>query len=224
MPFNPIRELKEIVERYLVKKVNLDFVFNERVLDADFWLAGGDVGFATIYSSEVAGPPFLQLRTGNVFADDAYLYGQNRFRSPNPWMTNFSQVVWEARLSIVNLTNVQLFFGLISAGNEALVYAEPNLDIAEFFVDTSIDNQLHARTYRGGPEEQTDGLGAIDSNYHTYRIVWVASSVRFYIDGVLVATHTAQVPAANCNTEFLVHTLEADIKRLRMEYVKIEVS
>ena len=75
-----------------------------------------------------------------------------------------------------------------------------------------------------GAEEQTDSGVAVDLNNVSLKMVWTATSVEFYIDNVLVATHTTRVPDTPLTSELLVRTDHpTDGRYLYIDKVEAEV-
>ncbi len=69
--------------------------------------------------------------------------------------------------------------------------------------DGSVDSNWHAITRAGGVETDTDTLIGLSDTYKRLEIQWRSNvSVTFLIDGVVVATHTANIP--NDQNELLV--------------------
>ena len=53
------------------------------------------------------------------------------------------------------------------------------------------DGSINARTNVGGAQQDTQLPSALIGSAHNYRIEWDASEVRYYVDGSLVVTHSA---------------------------------
>lgn len=63
---------------------------------------------------------------------------------------------------------------------------------------TKSNGQLNTRVFKAGSTESGTTLGtSYYGSYHTYKIVWGASSVTFYIDGTLVDTESTNIPSAD---------------------------
>jgi len=61
------------------------------------------------------------------------------------------------------------------------------------FSTNNTTNQLYARTNAGGTSIDTPLPGTLVGVPHRYRVDWNASSVEYYVDGALVATHNLAV-------------------------------
>lgn len=203
------------------KMVSLEWWFNKQGWSSEFWGVGGDSGgFAGEYISAAEEFTYAEVGTTNTANSDYYLTVEGqRGIMPSPFNTGFTKVTLETRVKLLHITDIAAY---IAIGPFISDYAEPTEDAAHFFVDTSIDNQWHARTYRSA-EEQTNNLGAIDTEWHTLKIVWYRTKVEFYIDDVLVAIHTSQVPRRGLRPTYLVRTLADAVRALRIEYFKLYV-
>jgi len=224
--------LSQLVEDYLIKKVSWFYWFNQRRLDTNYWLGGGDTGY-DISPTILSGlPASFRLAAGGAVNYDCYIYGQNRAPFFTPWTSRwagdyYKKVIYETQIGIEHSTDIALFIGLIRVGSVITDYTEPTVNCAHFFADTSIDDQWHARTYNGA-EEQTDGLGGFyisPFRFQKLRIEWERAAVKFYIDDVLKTTHTTEVPDEACLPEWLVRTLEAGgaYRYLHVAYLNIEM-
>jgi hypothetical protein len=54
------------------------------------------------------------------------------------------------------------------------------------------------RTQNEGTSEATEDVGTEDVSFHDHKIIWTASNVEFYVDDVLLGTHSTQVPNEDC--------------------------
>lgn len=214
--------LRSLINRYLVRKISQAYWFNDMAVDANYWTSGGDAGGVCRPDAYADFPPIFALVTGGGLNDDWYIYSANRGKFFSPWSTGYSKVVWEARVRFGYLADYAVFLGLIKMDVPITGYAEPLVLCAHFFVDTSVGPNIYARSYNAA-EEQTDTGVALAVGWNKLRIEWTASTVRFYIDDVLVATHTTQIPNRPCLTEFLVRALVAAIRTVDLEYVDVSV-
>lgn len=215
------------IENYLNNKISWWYYFNERTLDTNYWNGGGDGGGFDIgaYGLSQYGIMFRFLAF-TALDNDCYCYIQNRGRWFHPFTNGFTRVTFETYMKLEQTTEFQLFIGLISYGSPIVNYAEPAVNCAHFFVDTTIDNQWHCRNFDVA-EEQSDNLGAIDGGFHKLRIEWYQTKVEFYIDDVLVATHSvaANVPDEGMCPEVLIRTKNAGgaAKSICIQYFKCEM-
>jgi hypothetical protein len=65
-------------------------------------------------------------------------------------------------------------------------------------------------TYSGGTGTTTDTGVAQDGNYHIFRITGTSSEVKFYIDGVLEATHTTNITTEDLTIEVKLDMITTD--------------
>jgi hypothetical protein len=70
------------------------------------------------------------------------------------------------------------------------------------FINVS-GNTIQARTVSGGTATTTNyAVGASVGNFYSYTIIASKTKVEFYFDGILIATHTTNIPIANLNMYF----------------------
>jgi len=88
-----------------------------------------------------------------------------------------------------------------------------------FRFDDSADDTWKAVTDDGtGPTVADTGV-APDTNYHVFRIVTSSTSVTFYMDGVLVATVTADIPTEYLQPYISTATEENANKTADIDYI-----
>jgi hypothetical protein len=102
----------------------------------------------------------------------------------------YTKAVFDLYACLTAATSVEWNMGFFASDTPTI---EPTADCAHIFFDDSLGNNFICRTYEGA-EEQTDSGIVADANYHEFKIVWTLTDVKFYIDTVLVATHTVKVP------------------------------
>jgi len=206
---HPARELT--VDRTFLKfAVNLGVV-------------GGDSGY---YSSDkfwpTGGWPVCHLMyTGAAVNYDVYTRSDVVILTP--WNKDVLKVVFKSWMRPYRVTLVKHTFGLFYT--PLANYAEPSSRCAHFFLDTDIGTTWRARTWESAEEETDLGVTA-DEAFHLFEIHWYTNKVEFYIDGVLKATHTTQIPTRLGYIQFLARTLEAlgkgfynHVVELREEYI-----
>ncbi|GAI01515.1 unnamed protein product, partial [marine sediment metagenome] len=138
-----------------------------------------------------------------------------------PSREGYESVTWLSHLSLVMITDISAFWGLIMT--PITDYAEPAARCAHFLADPAITNTFRARTYQAA-EEETDTLVALDIAFHDFKIIFTATSVVFYIDDVVVATHVTQIPNAQMVTEYLMRTEAAAAKTMQIQNLSVEIS
>jgi len=98
-------------------------------------------------------------------------------------------VTYEARIKKTDVTYKYLYAGLM----DALSGTTNHVALG----DTSNGANFKAISTLAGSTTQTDTGVVIDTAWHVFKIVATPSSVLFYIDGVLKATHTTNIPTTN---------------------------
>ena len=196
--------------------------FNKTIEDTDVWVSGGDDGSLAPTSSSQT-PTYYWMQTGAVIDNDRYIHGDGVKKNYafTPYEEGITTITFTARLRITAITDINVFLGLARGG--LIDYAEYPGHCAHFFVDPAVSATFRARSYSVG-EEETDTLVSLDTSYHTFKIEWTVSDVKFYIDDVLKATHTSQVPDCSLISSILVRTKAAAAKGLCIDKVEVEAS
>lgn len=195
--------------------------FNRSAEDTDIWTHGGDGGaFNPDTTSDLASTWYLI--TGNVIDNDEYIHGDGIYNKRfTPFEVGYTTVTWETRIRFVSIADISAFWGIFTA--PPTDYEEDNTPLAQFLADPGISATFRARTW-GAAEEETDTLVALDTDFHTFKIVWTATSVLFYIDNALVATHVTQVPGRPLTSALLIRTEAVASKYMYLDYVRGEMS
>ena len=92
------------------------------------------------------------------------------------------------------------FVATFQAGNSQHIGLATDLNNAPwaiFSTGSPGGNVLKARTSDGSVQTETDLSSVVLGSPHLFRIEWEGAAIRYYVDGSLVATHVAGVPAAN---------------------------
>lgn len=71
-----------------------------------------------------------------------------------------------------------------------------------------------------GNETVTDSGISDSSTYHVFEIKATSSSVEFYIDGDLKATHTTDIPSADIAVRVGIRNTAAEDKQMRVDWIK----
>lgn len=196
--------------------------FNRAGEDTDVWTSGGDAGsFSRLSGLSV--PTYWQLATGNVIDNDRFIHGDAVINNKyfTPFELGYTTITYEARIAVASIVDISATIGLFLQPLED--YAEPATRCAHFLMDPAITNTFRARTYDAA-EQETDTLVALDTSYHKFVMIWTRTSVAFYIDDVLVATHATQVPEAPMHLGFLLRTEAAAAKYMQLQSVHVEIS
>jgi hypothetical protein len=119
----------------------------------------------------------------------AELYSTNQ-KSVNEGTLVFTAVVWTYRDPA---TDGVLARGLVSGTDRNNAIEFINID----------GTTIQARTVSGGSATVTNfSVGASVSNFYSYTIIASKSKVEFFLDGVLIATHTTNIPSVLLNMYF----------------------
>jgi hypothetical protein len=109
----------------------------------------------------------------------------------------------------VDLTAVRHWVGLFSTSPDAS--GTPNIELAAFRYDTGIDGTAFWRCVTiagtGTSNETTVTTVAVAVVKHTFCTMLLAATVEFYVDDVLVATHTTYLPALATYLAFAVRVV-----------------
>jgi len=205
----------------------LYYPFNspKAAVDPDWWTAAGDAGGFTVITDDDE-PPSRKLYADTAGDNDYYIHGDGIYgRLWNFQSSEYSKVIFEARLKFASVADVKALWGFVKAGSFPTDYAEPVVDSAIFFLDnvTPVSANFVCRTYDAAEQETASDVVA-DTSYHTYKITWTADRVIFEIDGVVKATHETQIPDTPMGLVFLIRTNGAYEKAVNIEYVKVDVS
>jgi len=196
--------------------------FNRVAADTEVWTDNADGGGSFNIGTFATGPTAWDIKTGNVIDEDSSINGDaTKNRRFTPYELEFNTVTWETILALISVVDISAMWGLLST--VPVSYAEPTSPCAHFIADPAITNTFRARSYAAA-EEETDTLVALDTSPHTFKIVWTSTSVLFYIDDVLVATHAAQVPNIPLVTTYLIRTEAAAEKIMRVCCLHVELS
>ncbi|GEM_PF-1883527 len=84
-------------------------------------------------------------------------------------------------------------------------------------------NVIQARTVSSGVTTTTNySVGATVDNYYAYTIIATKSKVEFYFDGILIATHTTNIPTSNLNMYFDASTSGGNVPQV-IDEAKFEI-
>lgn len=192
-------------------------------VDTDLWSATLDGGGTWApHLGNDSFPTCFLLFTGNVIDNDSVIVGdvlKNRNFSPSE--DGFTTVTWECRMAFNSVADISAFWGLLNAVTTG--YAQNMTRACHFFADVAVNVNYNCRSHNA-LEETTDSGVALDTAFHTFKIVWTTTSVLFYIDDVLVATHITQVNLRSAIQHFLLRTEAGATKGMFIDKVKVVVS
>lgn len=195
--------------------------FNRRAKDTDIWTDAHDGGgvFATADYPDVA--TFWTLTSGNVIDNDSSLIGDAKnSKGFIPWEEGYYAIMFEARLRLYSVVDISSLFGLFA--NPPTDYAEPATACLQFLADPAISNTFRVRNWKTA-EEETDTLVPLDTDFHKFKVLWSKTSVLYYVDDVLVATHTTQIPNVPLKIGLLIRTECVTARSLHIDYIHVEV-
>ena len=81
---------------------------------------------------------------------------------------------------------------------------------------------FYAHSYDAGAPEITDSGVAVDTSWHRFSFIVSATDVKFYLDGTLEATHTAEIPSGYLQPRLFVLSTPAVAKTLEVDYVLVQ--
>lgn len=145
-------------------------------------------GTTTLQASEANRPGILRRDTTSTISTVAYLLlsgSQTMFTTGGTW-----EVLWIARPNNFDSDTT------LRVGASSSCTGTPSNGI--YFEKTTADTNWYAVSRNGGVETgtRTDTGVTVSAVFRTFKIEHTATSVRFLIDGVVVATHAANIPAA----------------------------
>jgi len=107
---------------------------------------------------------------------------------------------YSTRLILGNTTNCRYWWGLLKSSVINTVYASdsPTTALAAFRYSSGTDSTIKAVcSNAAGTQTIVDtGLAPDTTNSHLFDIAYTGSSFRFYVDGVLKATISTNIPVA----------------------------
>ena len=104
-------------------------------------------------------------------------------------ITSGLTITYEARVKKADVTYKYLYAGMLDQviGPGNMIAIGDNVNGANYKAYSTL----------AGATTTTDTGVAIDTSWHIFKIVATPSDVKFYIDGVLKATHTTNIPTTN---------------------------
>jgi hypothetical protein len=135
---------------------------------------------------------------------------------------------FEAKVKLQEITVTRVWIGLSSQSAGTIVASDnPTGNHAMFRFSTAAgDTNWMCCTKDNTTQTATSSGIAADTAIHLFAIEFddVAGNIKFYIDGVLVHTATANLPTAGSNFQYIIQgaTQEAVAKNLRIAWCHIE--
>jgi len=193
--------------------------------DSDIWTVGGEAGYTVDMNVVDGEPTMIELVTPATTNEDAYINSDGtlgRVFSLNE--DGITTVTFEARVKLLEDTYISVDLGLWKA---AVTGFAINIPDAIYFRVASTDTALpwFARNANASGTATDTGVTQ-DTSWHTFKIVWTATSIKYYIDDVEEADHTvaANFPTAPLLVGAVVRAEENAAKHLRVDYMKVELS
>lgn len=178
---------------------------------------------ASVYAveEEEAGEPYHSLATTDAVTDSDC--GAIRLVTPTCPLAYSDLLTLEGACTVFSFlraklgqtTDCRLFIGY----GDVFSAEEFNAPTAVVFYDSAVGGNWQSRTWMGAEEQQDTGVAA-DTDWHSFLIERTLTYTKFYIDDVLVTTHTTQIPdggLGNFTTKvvFILRTL-ADVEKTAM--------
>ena len=174
-------------------------LFNEGTLDSNVWAVSDGTWPGTNYMN----PNNVDLSTGMlriklVVNAEAGIHAGGEISTLTAF--GYGTYEWVIRTSSSSSTpngSGSSASGSVSAGFNYINNSQTEIDAVEVTGDNPSFNNMTSWT--SGNTEETSSVpvpGGCDQGFHTYRMVWTASSVEFFLDGMLVHTNTKVLPAA----------------------------
>ena len=146
----------------------------------------------------------IEITSGTTTNDFAYITTGRK-------MTDLSSNMTLTMRVKSNSTNTKINCGVRLDADNAI----------EFEYNATTVGNWTAKTVLGGVATTTDcGVTMNDSNWYNLRIVTTAVSVKFYINGTLVATHTTNLYTGLMYIRLIQTSNINDSKKLKVDYVK----
>jgi hypothetical protein len=147
-------------------------------------------------------PGILRMRTSNAIGSTVRL-----FKAPGGWESGLypnpirfdgvTSFVWRARL--VSNTDVSFVMAL----NNQIVFAPvAGVSNVGFYFDTNVNGSLRCMTTLNGSQTVTSVAMPTANAFHDFEVISTPGQVDFLIDGVVVATHTTDIPAGQALTPY----------------------
>lgn len=163
----------------------------------NFWLAlsGGGAGFDRNVAVDGAHPGTIQLALGSGAFANIYLgcrYDNNSMAFGSGIVTLQWRVLINTLSSGTNRYNLYIGFSDFDS-------SEPTTGAYFEYIDTVNSGKFECVTANSSTYTRTDSGVTADTDWHDYKIVANVdnTAVDFYIDDVLVATNTTNLPSSN---------------------------
>lgn len=183
------------------------------------WLAVSAAGTGTITrtGSSTGHQGLISLTTDTTSGDDVTVYA-NASAVTDCWFTFSELFEVELIAKISSASSMGFAFGTLRNSNGRGAY---------FAYDTGgsiADTTVHCRTISSSGTTDTDSNVAPGTGFNVYTIRQTTpGTVEFYIDDVLVATHTTNIPSTEVQTVFFqVYNRAASSRTMTVDYCHFE--
>ena len=177
--------------------------------DMVYAAVGGSVGNADIRADGRMGG--VNITTGSTATADHQAVWRMANTNQNCDFEDLASAQYSTEIKGMNLANGTTT-GNVRVGLGRFVTAEGN---GVYFRSTDGGN-WYAVTRSGSTETATDtGVAVNTTTWQRLTCKYTSSSCTFYIDGVLKATHTTNIPTTECNFGMIVHKTAAVANQIR---------
>lgn len=163
----------------------------------------------------------VQLTCGNV-ANDYYQMSWGSSTAALLWITPAMNPIIETRMrwdQLVQATDTYIYWGIYeSSGTEnRIVFRQGTASGAVYWRAYTVLDDVETKTDLPTPP--------VSGTWYTLKIVIAAASVLFYQDGVLVATHTTNIPDGTqpMRPTWLVQTIGAANRSISVDYFSMRL-
>jgi hypothetical protein len=157
------------------------------------------------WSSSVAGTASISLSNAQVVLSTASSSGVAKLYSNKQKSVTEGKLIFTAVLYTYEDNNTA--YGPLTRG---LVNGIDRNNAIEFINISG--NTIQTRTVSGGVATTTNyAVGTSVANYYSYTIIATSTKVEFYFDGVLIATHTTNIPTLPLNMYFDASTWSGNV-------------
>lgn len=182
-----------------------DFIGGHPTAASQIGTHGWKVG-TSMTSGSVLGesnhPGIYYIETGTVTDDDALLYlSTNTNQYPlYDLSAAIADVYWWIKMTTITEQYVHVGLSAYPSGGA-------NPKGYYFELDSAVENEWHAITRTSAGEENTDTAVAVSTSWARLRINFASGTVKFYINGVLKATHTTYLATSNLSPALFIKQL-----------------
>ena len=179
--------------------------FNTGSLDTSKWLASNGLAPGTIsgvnYGSFVPGN--VDLSKGMLCLKLQQTQGSSGVQSVGGELQSlttygYGTFDWVMRASSNSATPTGLGTGVSGQISAGFIFVNNSQTEIDFEIEGQNPNTVWMTNWISTSQKQYSSvfLAAPDASFHHYRFVWSPGRVDYYLDGVLVSTHTSNVPSA----------------------------